>query len=86
MTTPLSVTCTHCGGSGRLQLRGIYLDTFNVLSQQKAAVTARALAIMCNCKVTAMKARLNYLERTGLVKHERIERERYWTIGGGGGG
>jgi hypothetical protein len=72
------VSCPHCDGRGRVELTGVYADTFRLL-QIRRGMNATALASIAGCKDTAMANRLRALERMGLALCRKNGRENLWT-------
>lgn len=71
------VQCTHCGGSGSIELTGVYADTLNLLIRHPMKNGA-ALAKLAKCKATAMCNRLKAMERLGVVVSKRHGRQLFW--------
>lgn len=71
-----TTTCGHCGGTGHVELTGIYADTLALLRRQKSEVTGAALSKIDGCKDTTMNNRLAMLERHGFATSRRYGRER----------
>jgi hypothetical protein len=72
------VVCTHCGGTGSVELSGVYADTL-ALVIRKPGLNGSALAKIARCKATAMNNRLKALERLGVATGKRYGREITWT-------
>lgn len=70
------VTCGHCGGTGHIELTGVYADTLALLRRQRAEITGADLAKVDGCKETAMNNRLAMLESHGFAKSRRYGRKR----------
>ncbi len=72
------VVCKHCGGTGSIELTGVYADTLRLVIRYPKRNGA-ALAKRAGCKATAMNNRLKALERHGVVVAEIHGRELLWT-------
>ena len=74
------VVCTHCCGTGRVDLTGVYLETLTVVvrlcSTKCGFVVANRDAHLFGCKPTALNNRLEWLERHGLVSSTKYGRQR----------
>ncbi len=75
--------CPCCGGTGSVELTGIYSDTLALLRRAGEA-TGAALARADGCKGPAMCNRLAALERMGLAQSRRYGRERLYRVREGG--
>jgi hypothetical protein len=75
---PAYVLCTHCGGTGTVELTGIYADTLTLLIRHPG-LNGAELAEIAGCKPTAMNNRLISLERKGVANGTRYGREITWT-------
>lgn len=75
-----TVPCTHCGGTGRIELTGVFADTLDLLRRQKVEVTAADLSRLDGCAATAMSMRLGRLEGLGLVTSRRYGRLRLYRV------
>lgn len=73
---PLYHDCPYCGGTGEVQLTGIYAETFTLLAREKDEVSGAALAKKAKCKATAMNNRLAKLEEHGYAISRRWGRVR----------
>ncbi len=69
--------CPCCGGTGTIDLTGVYADTLKLLRRTGEA-TGAALARADGCKASAMNNRLAALERMGLAQSRRYGRERLY--------
>jgi len=78
----MEVECQHCNGSGRVPLKGVYLETYSKLQRMTRAgtpcVAARA-AEYFGCKPTALNNRLAWLQEHSLASSEKHGRERRYT-------
>lgn len=72
------VICTHCRGSGSIELTGVYAETLDLVVRNPNFNGAE-LAASAGCKTTAMNNRLVALERMGLICGKRFGRMRIWT-------
>jgi hypothetical protein len=72
------VECTHCGGSGSIELTGVYAETLNLVILHPGRNGA-ALAGIAGCEPTAMNNRLRAMERRGVVTGKRFGRSILWT-------
>lgn len=72
------VQCTHCQGTGTIQLTGVYAETLTLLISHPG-LNGAALAKLAKCKATAMNNRLKALERHGVATGKRFGREIVWT-------
>ncbi len=75
MTTPHH-RCPCCRGTGRVQLTGVYADTWHLLHSNPGGISGAALAHAAGCRATAMNNRLAALERHGLATSRRDGRRR----------
>ena len=73
-----TTTCGHCGGTGHVELTGVYADTLALLRRQKTEVTGADLAVVDGCKDTTMNNRLAMLEHHGLATSRRYGRKRLY--------
>jgi hypothetical protein len=71
------VVCTHCEGTGSVELTGIYADTLALLIRCPG-LNGAELAKIAGCKPTAMNNRLIGLEVKGVARGERYGREIKW--------
>lgn len=78
LKAPVRVPCKACGGTGEVELTGIYRDTLLWLRNHPDPQNAAAIARILKVAPTAMANRLTALERMGLVTSERYGRERRW--------
>ena len=78
MPKSVYVVCTHCGGTGRAQLTGVYADTLSLIIRHPR-LNGAELAKLAACNATAMNNRVKVLERLGLVSGKRYGREIIWT-------
>lgn len=72
------VECTHCHGSGSIELTGVYAETLNIVIRFPNRNGA-ALAKIAGCEPTAMNNRLTGLEKKGLVMGRKHGRQIFWT-------
>lgn len=72
------VACSHCSGTGKVQLTGQYAETLVLLRRNKHEISGAALAFKANCEPTAMNNRLAALERMGLAESRRYGRLRLY--------
>lgn len=77
MAAKAYVVCTHCGGTGSIELTGVYAETL-ALVIRKPGLNGAALAKIAKCKACAMCNRLVALERMGLVYAQQHGRQRLW--------
>ena len=77
-----TVVCGCCGGTGRVPLSSLYLETLALL-RKHGPTTGAALSKIAGCKATAMNNRLKGLERHGLAKGRRDGRKVFYTAGAG---
>jgi hypothetical protein len=68
--------CTCCDGTGRVELTGVYADTYAMLSDIGRETNGAGLAIVAGCSPTAMCNRLAALERLGVATSRRYGRQR----------
>lgn len=71
------VVCTHCGGTGSIELTGVYAETLGLLIR-KPGLHGAALAKLAGCTGEAMCNRLKALERQGLAVGKRHGRKTLW--------
>ena len=73
------VECSHCKGTGKIPLTGIYLETLVAVRLHCRdggnVVAGRDAESFC-CKATALNNRLAYLERAGFLSSEVYGRQR----------
>lgn len=82
-----TIPCSHCRGSGRVALSGIYADTLDLLHCRLGKeVTGADLARVAGCQATAMNNRLAWLERHGLATSRRYGRLRLYRTPANGDG
>lgn len=72
------VVCTHCNGTGAIELTGVYAETL-ILVISNPGLNGAALAKLAGCKATAMNNRLNALERHGVAEGKQFGRSILWT-------
>ena len=77
MPKPVKVQCTHCGGSGLVELTGVYAETLALLARHSDRNGAE-LARLAGCQETAMNNRLVALQRMGLAYGRKYGRSRLW--------
>ena len=70
--------CPHCGGSGRVQLSGVYAKTLDLLREAGGEIHAAALASGTGVSGEAMCNRLRALERHGFVASRVSGRKRLY--------
>jgi Mn-dependent DtxR family transcriptional regulator len=70
------IHCPHCRGTGRVDLTGVYLDTFIALAESGGETTGAKLSRQMGAKPSAVNNRLAALERHGIVTSRRWGRER----------
>lgn len=75
----VTVRCPLCRGAGRVELTGVYLETFLALAACGGEVCGAELARRMKAKPTAVNNRLAALERHGLATSRRYGRERLFT-------
>ena len=88
----VKIQCGHCGGSGEVEITGVYAETMeyartytrvslrlpNVVSPEfTGALLAQAYA---GCKASAMNNRLARLEQLGLLTSRRYGRVRLFKV------
>lgn len=78
MATQPVFACPCCGGSGKLDLTGGYLETYRALAAAGETWAAK-LAAELGCKATAANNRLAGLEAKGLAVSRRWGRRRLFT-------
>lgn len=71
------VVCTHCGGTGTVELTGVYAETLSLVIANPGKNGA-ALAALAGCQATAMNNRLTALERKGVIAGDRHGRQKLW--------
>lgn len=72
------VVCTHCGGTGSIELTGVYAETLALVIRHPGKHGA-VLAAIAKCKPCAMCNRLKRLEALGLVSSKRFGRKLFWS-------
>jgi len=72
------VSCTHCQGTGTIELTGVYAETLSILIRNPG-LNGAALAKIARCKDTAMNNRLKALECHGVATGKRYGRQILWT-------
>ena len=73
------ICCSHCKGTGRVALTGVYAETLRGLRRLTKAYgycVANQHAKLFGCNATALCNRLAALERLGFATSERFGRER----------
>ena len=73
-----TIECHCCGGSGQIEMTGVYLETLRLLRKQRKPVNGAQLAKLAGCKATAMNNRLSRLWSHGKANFERRGRETLW--------
>ncbi len=73
-----TTTCGHCGGTGHVELNGVYADTLALLRKQKDEVTGADLAKIDGCKPCAMNNRLSMLDHHGFLTSRRYGKKRLY--------
>lgn len=68
--------CSHCNGTGKIPLTGIYADTLEILQHLTVEASGVDLAAIDGCKPTAMNNRLAALERMGFATSRRYGKVR----------
>lgn len=71
------VTCTHCQGTGAVELTGVYAETLTLLIRSPG-LNGAELAGLDGCKATTMCNRLKAMERRGVARGERYGRQILW--------
>lgn len=71
------VQCTHCQGTGTIQLTGVYAETLGLIISHPS-LNGATLAKLAGCNATAMNNRLKALERHGVATGQRFGRSIYW--------
>lgn len=79
MTTvkQIHLPCHLCHGTGVVELTGVFRDTLELV-HAGPEWTAPELALLAQCKATAMNNRLAYLEEKGLIVSRRYGRQRLY--------
>ncbi len=62
---PIQVRCSCCGGTGTVELNGVYFDTLVEFRKLGGEITAATLAGHLGVKATAVSNRLAALKSTG---------------------
>lgn len=71
------VVCTHCMGTGTVELTGVYADTLSLVIANPGKNGAE-LARLAGCNATAMNNRLVSLERKGVAIGTKHGRQTTW--------
>lgn len=71
------VQCTHCGGTGTIELTGVYADTLGLVIRNPG-LNGAELAKLSKCEATAMNNRLNALQRLGVASGQKYGRQIKW--------
>jgi predicted transcriptional regulator len=71
------VVCTHCQGTGSIELTGVYADTLGLVIRHPH-LNGAELAEKAGCEATAMNNRLKAMERHGVVTGTKYGREIRW--------
>lgn len=77
-----TVLCTCCGGTGRIELNGVYGDTLDLLRKETKGgkeTHGAALARIVGCKPTAMNNRLTYLADHGFATARVYGRKKFFV-------
>jgi hypothetical protein len=69
--------CTHCQGTGTIELTGVYAETLTLIIR-RPGLNGAELAKLAGCNGTAMNNRLKALERHGLATGTRFGRQITW--------
>lgn len=77
-TATAHVVCTRCGGTGAVELTGVYADTLALVIRHPC-LNGAELARKAKCKATAMNNRLKRLEELGVVCGKIYGRQIVWT-------
>jgi hypothetical protein len=73
-------TCQTCGGTGRVEVTGVYAKTLAVLRGLHAPISGAALSrLMAGVSPEATCNRLAALRRHGLAECRQNGREKLWT-------
>jgi len=72
------VTCSHCNGSGEVELNGVFRDTLELLRRQKKEIHGAELARIDGCNPTAMNNRLEYLADHGFATSRTYGRKKLY--------
>lgn len=75
-----NVPCSVCGGTGSVELTGVYSKTLKLVIEHPGKNGAQ-LAKIAGCKATAMNNRLIALQRHGVVQGKKYGRQIFWTKG-----
>lgn len=71
------ICCSHCNGSGLVELSSLLERTLRLLRSKKR-VTGATLARIDGCKPTAMNNRLTALKKHGLARAEIDGRQTFF--------
>ena len=72
-----TVKCIACGGSGVIELTGVYAETLALL-RNSGEMSGAALARIAGIKPTAMSNRLAVLAKHGLARSRPYGRQRLY--------
>lgn len=76
----MTVECSCCGGSGRREVTGVYLQTYNTVRSLIESVAVEFVIANRDCRHfgcrgTSLSNRLAWLQENGLLRGERFGRE-----------
>lgn len=74
----ISVLCTRCHGSGRVELNGVNAETLALLRRQRSEVCGKDLADLAGCSNESMCNRLRAIEQHGLAESRKWGRKVFW--------
>jgi Mn-dependent DtxR family transcriptional regulator len=77
---PPTLPCSHCKGTGRIELTGEYLETLNRLRELGKEMSGAELAKDMGIQPTAMNNRLSRIEQHGLIQSRRWGRSRLFRV------
>ena len=72
-----TVKCKACGGTGTIELTGVYAETLALL-RSSGEISGAALARTAGVKPTAMNNRLAVLAKHGLARSRPYGRQRLY--------
>lgn len=72
------ISCSRCGGAGKIELTGVFAETLTLLRAQSAALSGVEMAQLANVNPTAMNNRLAWLEAHGFARSEWYGRSRLY--------